>query len=438
MIPIVDDLERHGIETDEPLLAPDDHANDAFVAANLKRNFIANFGHGMLGMTGFRLINAPTFVPAYIFMLTGSSMMVGVSQALQQVGAVMSPLINASAIEDKARILPVALRTGMLMRLPLLGLALAGWLLSGPWLVGLTMLFLLAFGYYSGAQRVSFQMLMAKVIPLEKRGRLQGYRNLAGGAIAAALSFWAGKTLIAGNVLGNGYATTFMLSFILTSAGLTVLVMLIREPDSHQRRAPMKLRHRLRELPQLLDDRHYKFYLVGQMLTTAGRIGMPFCILHAGAVMHMTGSALGLLTFAFLGADTLANLFWGLLGDRKGFRAVYLLALILWIAAFAMMLVAHNQAGFVIGFVLMGAASSGYMMSVSTLVLEFGKREDIPMRLAISTTAETSIASISPIIGGVIATVYGFTTLIGLSIVLLTFALVVVTLLVRDPRFTRS
>jgi MFS family permease len=235
----------------------EDDANDRFVAENLKRNFIANFGHGMLGMTGFRLVNAPTFVPAYVFMLTGSSMMVGVSQALQQTGAILSPLLSASAIEDKARILPNAVRTGMLMRVQLLGLALTGWLLSGPWLVGSILLFLFLFGYFNGAQRVTFQMLMAKVIPLAQRGRLQGYRNLAGGAIAAALSWWAGSTLIANNSFGNGYATTFMLSFILTSLGLMVLTLLIREPDSHRRRAPMALRARLRELPQLLDDRSY-------------------------------------------------------------------------------------------------------------------------------------------------------------------------------------
>lgn len=151
----------------------EDDANDRFVAENLKRNFIANFGHGMLGMTGFRLVNAPTFVPAYVFMLTGSSMMVGMSQALQQTGAILSPLLSASAIEDKARILPNAVRTGMLMRVQLLGLALTGWLLSGPWLVGSILLFLFLFGYFNGAQRVTFQMLMAKVIPLAQRGRLQ-------------------------------------------------------------------------------------------------------------------------------------------------------------------------------------------------------------------------------------------------------------------------
>ncbi|MGL4541944.1 MAG: MFS transporter, partial [Polymorphobacter sp.] len=114
---------------------------------------------------------------------------------------------------------------------------------------------------------------------------------------------------------------------------------------------------------------------------------------------------------------------------------VYVLSLLLWIGAFAIMLVAQDQTGFVLGFVAMGAASSGYMMGAQTLVLEFGRREDIPMRLAISATAETSVASISPLIGGVIATVFGFGPLIIVSIVLLVAALAVIVFAVKDPRY---
>ena len=47
-------------------------AYEDFVRRNLKRNYAGHFVHGMLGMTGFRLVNAPTFVPAYLHMLSGS------------------------------------------------------------------------------------------------------------------------------------------------------------------------------------------------------------------------------------------------------------------------------------------------------------------------------------------------------------------------------
>jgi MFS family permease len=350
----------------------------------------------------------------------------------------MSPLLSASQIEDKKRILPNAMRNGTMMRVQLLGLALSGWFLSGVWLATATIVFLFLLGYYSGAQRVSFQMLMAKVIPLQRRGRLQGYRNMAGGAVAAALSWWAGSSLIERNVLGNGYATTFMLAFILTSLGLAVLAFVIREPDNHRRRSPMRFTDRLKELPLLLADRNYKYFLVAQLLTTSGRIAMPFCILHAGNVVHLGGTALGIFSLAFLGADTMSNLIWGALGDKKGFRLVYILSNIAWIGAFLLMLLAKDQSGFVLGFIALGAALCGYSMSQQTLVLEFGSREDTPMRLAISTTAETSVAAIGPIMGGIIASFYGFVPVIWLSIGLIAMALMVMLFGVREPRATPS
>ena len=73
-------------------------------------------------------------------------------------------------------------------------------------------------------------------------------------------------------------------------------------------------------------------------------------------------------------------------------------------------------------------------MSVTTLVLEFGHRDDMPMRLALSTTAETSIATLGPVIGGVIAAAFGLVPVFVLSIACLAVALAVLVLRVREPR----
>ena len=73
-------------------------------------------------------------------------------------------------------------------------------------------------------------------------------------------------------------------------------------------------------------------------------------------------------------------------------------------------------------------------MSSQTMILEFGNRNDVPMRLALSTTAETSVATVSPLIGGIIATFAGFVPLIGLSIALMIAALAIIVLYVREPR----
>ena len=40
--------------------------HNAFMEANLRRNYATNLTHGVFGMNGFRLIYAPTIIPAYL------------------------------------------------------------------------------------------------------------------------------------------------------------------------------------------------------------------------------------------------------------------------------------------------------------------------------------------------------------------------------------
>ncbi|MEO1167783.1 MAG: MFS transporter [Pseudomonadota bacterium] len=407
---------------------------ERFVEDNLRANYIAHFAHGMLGMTGFRILMAPTFLPAYLFALTGSNFLVGLGQGLLQAGAAVSPMISASELEHRKRVMPRAIQIGIAMRVQILGLALAGYFLTDSLLLFATFLFLFLLGFFQGQQRVAFQMLLSKVIPIAKRGRLQAYRNVAGAGIAALLSYFAGAWFIEQEVLGNGYATTFLLCFILTSLGLYVLYRFVREPEPPTVRPNVSMRERFRDVPELLSDRDYRWFLIAQIFAVAARISMPFYILYAADRMELSGAAIGLLTVAFLGADTIANLLWGHLGDRRGYRLTMILALLLWLGALGLLLVANGPIPIFIAFFGIGASMSGYMMSATTIVLEFGSREDLPMRLALSTSAETTMAAIGPLAGGVIATAFGYVPLFWLSIGLLAVALTVLIGFVHEPR----
>jgi hypothetical protein len=216
-------------------------AYETFVWDNLRRNYIGNFVHGMLGMTGFRLINAPTFMPAYLHLISGSNTIVGLGLALQQIGSIVSPLVAGAKIEHRLKIMPTAIVLGSLGRLAILGMALSGWFLKDQAQVLTLLLFVFLFGVFMGAQRVAFTLLMSKVIPISLRGRLQAWRNAIGGLIAAVLAYVSGKYLIGANVLGNGYSTTFILAFVLTSAGLWFLQYQIREPEPPTLREPVRL-----------------------------------------------------------------------------------------------------------------------------------------------------------------------------------------------------
>jgi MFS family permease len=83
----------------------------------------------------------------------------------------------------------------------------------------------------------------------------------------------------------------------------------------------------------------------------------------------------------------------------------------------------------------LGAAQSGFLMSSQTMVLEFGAREEIAMRLALVATAQGATSAAGPLVGGLIAKLFGYPTLFGVSIGFLIAALAILLTLVREPRF---
>jgi MFS family permease len=161
--------------------------------------------------------------------------------------------------------------------------------------------------------------------------------------------------------------------------------------------------------------------------------------------MKLNGENLGFVSLAFLGADTATNMIWGLIGDRFGFRAAFVGSLIVWVAATALLMaaptlhVAISVAPLIfIAFFGLGAAQSGFLMSSQTMVLEFGARDDIAMRLGLTATSQGLMNTIGPLAGGLIATTLGYEVLFGVSIGLLATALILLLTVVEEPRFRRG
>ena len=413
-------------------------AYESFIWRNLKRNYAGHYIHGMLGLTGFRLVNTPTFVPAYLHLLSGSDVVVGLGLALQQLGGALSSVAGAAHIEHRKHVIPVSMFLGTMMRVQILGMALVGYLLSGTPLLVAVIAFLFLLGLFSGPQGVAFQFLLAKMIPIRLRGRLQGLRNVTGGLIAAGLSYLAGKYLVGRNVWGNGYSTTFLAAFVLTSLGLTIFRLLVKEPEPPTLRRRVDIRERMRDVPAMLrQNPAFFWFMVARTLAVANRIASPFYIIYASRTVSMSGATIGELSFAYLMADTATNLIWGYLSDKTGFRSTFLVALVLWIGSTGLLMGVHTLPMFMLAFFGLGAANSGYQMSSQNMVLEFGHRDDIAMRLALSNTAESTMAAVGPLIGGLIAAFIGYHTVFWVAMICEAAALGLLLAFVEEPRTKR-
>lgn len=411
-----------------------EEAYHAQVETNLRRNFAANLAHGLLGQTGFRLVTAPTFVPAYIYLLSGSEFAVGLALASQWLGNALSSTLGATLVEHRKRVLPMGMLIGWGMRGGVLGLALSGYFLPPHWALIFACVFLLMFGLFNGIQSVIFNYLMAKVIPLRLRGRLTGFRNFAAGLTASGVAYIGGKYFVEANALGNGYATTFLAAFVLTSLGLSMLIM-VREPEPPEVRARTSFALRMREIPGLLRaDRELLRFYIACSAAALGTLAVPFYILYAGRTIGLSGTNLGVLSTAFLLSQTGTNLIWGWLADRVGNRIVFLLSIGTWALSTLLLMEANSLWALAAVFAGLGAGQGGFQNSTQNMILEFGSREDLPMRIAMMNTAVSFMNAAGPLLGGFIAHGASFVVVFWISTLMLVAAFAMVFFFVNEPR----
>jgi predicted MFS family arabinose efflux permease len=261
-----------------------------------------------------------------------------------------------------------------------------------------------------------------------------GLRNALAGLTAVLVSLYAGRFLIETDALGNGYAATFLLAFVLTSLGLAMLLF-VREPETPNVLERSNVLSRLSELPSLLRaDRAFTRYFLARALATMGRMAVPFYVLYAGTRIDLSGSDYGVLTAAFVFAQSVGNLLWGLVADRRGFRFVFLSSLLLWVTSVLVLMGTQDLTRLVAVYLALGAGMGGFQMSAQNLVLEFGRRRNLPMRIAVANSASELVAALGAVLGGVLVALLSYVGVFWIAIAFQLSAVTLVIFFVDEPR----
>ena len=80
----------------------------------------------------------------------------------------------------------------------------------------------------------------------------------------------------------------------------------------------------------------------------------------------------------------------------------------------------------------------GYQMAAQNMVLEFGVRADIPVRIALANSTQEFVGFIGTLFGGVMAIVISKQSVITLAILCQLAAVALVLRLVAEPRYRSS
>ena len=127
------------------------------------------------------------------------------------------------------------------------------------------------------------------------------------------------------------------------SLGLLTIGLLMREPPWSTTRPRLARWTWAAGFSSHFTDKSFRRFMTAQACCTLARAAFPFYILHAGRVIGLDGAAVGALALAFTASDTVFNLVWGRIGDARGYRLTFLLTLLLWILATALLLLARGE-----------------------------------------------------------------------------------------------
>lgn len=405
--------------------------------ANANWNFAVNILDITFITLGYSLISRDTVLPVLVSTLSDSKLAVGLIPAVFSLGMYLPQLFFAEYTERMVYKKPFLVwLSGLGERGPYLLIGLLVWAFAERAPTTTLVLFLILLGiagFSAGACTPGWLDMIAKVIPVQRRGLWSGLGHSLGAFMGILGAFIVGKVL-ADIAYPNNFAILFGLASIMIFISWVGLA-LNREPPSIITKQATPLVRYLRRLPLVIRrNPTYRAYLLSRMIVLLGGMAIGFFMVYGRERFTIDAVGIGTLTALLIGSQAVMNLVWGFLGDRKGHKFV------LTGGAFALMLaalaarVAPSEAWFSLTFVLLGAYIAGDAVSSWNILIEFCAPEDRPTYVGMTNTLLAPVVILAPILGSWLATTLGYSALLTTAMTLALLGALLFTFWVHEPR----
>ena len=405
------------------------------VKRDYRRNFTVNLLDWVFFSTGMSFASLNTVLPAFARHLTSSNLLIGLIPSLSTLGWLLPQILIANFTQKLKRKKDLIIFSGLGERIPWLFLFLVAMFLSSSSSLLLVTFFTLyaLFCFSGGIAGPAWQDMLAKVIPLKKRGRFFGWSNFLAGGVSifgAFLSIY----LLRSFPFPKNFALCFLFAFIATSVSY-VFFVLIREPIYPVKNKKSSFKEYFRQLPSLIrKDRNFLSFLISTIFLSFGAMATSFFAVHAINKLTLPDSQIGIFTLLLLTGQTISSILWGYLGDKKGYKLIMALGTLLTIQAILLAVFSSSIYLFYGVFFIFGWAFSASFISSMGVVLEFSTPELRPTYIALANTIKAPFMSLSPLLGGFLADRIGFPFVFVLTIFILLGGLLYLAFLVKEPR----
>ena len=423
------------LRLDQPVLLRGEDELAAEVERNYGWNFSVNLVDGATFWLGASFISSATILPLFVRRLTDSPLAICLLAVIAQASWFLPQIFTANFMERLARKKPVVVNLGLFLeRLPLWVMVLAALIAGRSPLLAL-ILFLGGYAWHglgAGVVAVSWQDLIARCFPVERRGRFFGLAMFVGAgssALGAGVSAWLLNTY----PFPANFAYTFLIAAVFIFISWCALA-LTREPAQAVTAPRRSHREYLVSLPDLIrSDHNYRRFLIARALMALGGLGAGFVTVAAVDRWRIPDATAGIFTAALLIGQTMGNLLFGFLADRFGHKLSLVLGLLANVLGFAIAWLAPAPEWYYAAFALFGIASGAVVVSGILIVMEFSDAERRPTYVGIANTSVGIIGVVAPLLGAGLASI-GYSWTFATSAAVSIAALGLMGWWVREPR----
>jgi len=399
-----------------------------------KRNFILNIFRGASWGLGCGFVVESTIMVIFLTHFTDSKVIIALLATIPALAGAIIPIISeyfTKHIQRKKKLISLLV---LFSQLCWLGIAVFTFLSGSLKPASVLIIFFVLYAVSSviiGIMLPINYALQAKIIP-PKKGAFLGLGSTFSGLFAVAGAIFA-KSILENYSFPTNFALCFLLAFIIRTANIA-FVMASVEKEIPITQADNKFHVYLKELFELIkNNKKYRDLLIVQILVSLSAMGTVFYTLYVQSVIDMTPSVIGMITiFAIIGG-MLGSLVSGFLGDVKGHRLIYAIALGGEIITVAIALFGKTTDLFYFMFFLAGVSGAAASIACSAIIIEMAPMELNGRYFAVNTTVLAPFAALAPVIGGLLIDKTSYVFVFCLTIIFLFAGLILFLKSKQDP-----
>ncbi|MCY4071722.1 MAG: MFS transporter [Chloroflexi bacterium] len=410
---------------------------EPFVLRNLPWNFSVNLIDITFITLAFSVISRETITPLLVSNLTDSKIAIGLVPAIYSISYYLPQLFAANHAERLKRKLPfVMLIGGLLERVPYLfaGVAILLFAEGSPIVALLCIYLVIGLGALgNGVATPAWFSMIGKVLPVNRRGIFFGISAGLGTLMGIIGAYFVGIILDDFDYPQN-FATLFLIAAVFMGISWIGL-SLNREPESPVVKKQISQRRYFKQLPGILRGNHnYRRFLLSYCISRLSLMGTSFFIVYGNENFSLSGADVALLTAVLIGSEAVMQLALGWLGDRRGHKLNLMISGFAIALAALVAITASDLLDLIVAFVLLGAALASDKISHLNIVLEFAVPEDQPTFIGLTNTLLAPVTFFAPILGGWVATNFGYSSLFNLTLLCGVAGGALLALWVKEPR----